>query len=113
MPILLKIDVNNNKLKNLTLVPLVRSHNPDKVIINYSSYQLSDIQKTVLNKGLNFGLHLKNLNYADYLTPYKILFRDIKKPFVDDSILESMDLKKICFSSFEGFRFKDELNIIP
>ena len=59
MPILLKIDVNNNKLKNLTLVPLVRSHNPDKVIINYSSYQLSDIQKTVLNKGLNFGLQLK------------------------------------------------------
>ena len=49
----------------------VRSHNPDKIIINHSSYQLSDIEKTVLAKGLNFALPPKKLNYADYLTPYE------------------------------------------
>ena len=95
------------------LVSPVRSHNPDKIVINHSSYQLSDIEKTVLAKGLNFDLSPKELNYADYLTPYEPLFRDIKELSVDDSILErvKVDMKKICLSSFENFKFKDELNI--
>ena len=103
------------KLKNLGLVSPVRSHDPDKIIINHSSYQLSDIEKTVLAKGLNFALPPKKLNYADYLTPYELLFRDIKELSVNDSILErvKVDMKKICLSSFENFKFKDELNITP
>ena len=48
------------KLKNLGLVSPVRSHNPDKIIINHSSYQLSHIEKTVLAKGLNFALPPKS-----------------------------------------------------
>ena len=73
---------------------------------------MSDIEETVLAKGLTFALPPKKLNYADYLTPYKLLFRDIS---VDDNILErvKIDMKKICFSSFENFKFKDELNITP
>ena len=33
----------------------------------------------------------------------------------DDSILErvKVDMKKICLSSFEKFKFKDELNVTP
>ena len=49
------------KIKDLGLVSPVRSHNLDKVIINHSSYQLSDIEKTVLTKGLNFALSPKKL----------------------------------------------------
>ena len=75
------------KLKNLGLVSPVRSRNPDKIIINHSSYQLSDIEKTVLAKGLNFALPPKKLNYADYLTPYELLFRNIKELSVDDFLL--------------------------
>ena len=103
------------KLKNLGLASPIRSHNPDKIIINHSSYHLSDIEKTVLAKGLNFALPPKKLNYADYLTPYGLLFRDIKELFVDDNILErvKIHMKKICFSSFENFQFKDELNVTP
>ena len=67
------------KLKNFGLASPVRSHNPDKIIINHSSYQLSGIEKTVPAKGLN---------YADYRTPYELLFRDIKELSIDDSILE-------------------------
>ena len=63
----------------MSLASQVRSHNPDKIIINHSSYQLSDVEKTILAKGLNFALPPKKLNYADYLTPYELLFRDIKK----------------------------------
>ena len=97
------------------LASQVRSHNPDEIIINNLSYQLSDIEKTVLAKGLNFALPPKKLNYVDYLTPYELLFRDIKELSVDDSILErvKVDMKKICLSSFENFKFKDELNITP
>ena len=99
----------------MSLASQVRSHNPDKIIINHSSYQLSDVEKTILAKGLNFALPPKKLNYADYLTPYELLFRDIKELSVDDSILErvKVDMKKICLSSFENFKFKDELNITP
>ena len=95
----------------LGLVSPVRSHNPDKIIINHSSYQLSDIEKTILAKGLNFALPSKKLNYADYLTPYELLFRDIKELSVDDSILErvKVDMKKICLSSFENFKFKPSI----
>ena len=99
----------------MSLASPVRSHNPDKIIINHSSYQLSDVEKTILAKGLNFALPPKKLNYADYLTPYELLFRDIKELSVDDSILErvKVDMKKICLSSFENFKFKVELNITP
>ena len=74
---------------------------------------MSDIEKTVLAKGLNFALPPKKVIYADYLTPYELLFRDIKELYVDDSIPErvKVDLKKICLSSFENFKFKVELNI--
>ena len=76
---------------------------------------MSDIDKTVLAKGLNFALPPKKLNYADYLTPCEFLFRDINELSVDDSILDrvKVDMKKICLSSFENFKFKDELNITP
>ena len=93
----------------------VRSHNPDKMITKYSSDQLSDIEKTILAKSLNYALPPKKLNNSYYLTPSELLFRDIKELSVDDNILErvKVDLKKICFSSFENFKFKDELNITP
>ena len=76
------------KLKNLGLTSVERSHNSDKIIINYSSCQLSDTEKTVLTNDLNFALPPKKLNYAGYLTPYEILFGDIKRLSVDDNIIE-------------------------
>ena len=87
-------------LKNKGLFSPVRSHNPDKVVLNHSSYRLSNIEKTVLAKGLNFALPSEKLNYADYLTLYELLFRDITELSVDGSILERVkaDMKKICFS---------------
>ena len=57
----------------------------------------------------------KKLNHADYLIPCEILFRDIKKLSVNDSILERLkvDMKKTCLSLFENFKFKDELKFTP
>ena len=47
-------ETHSKKLKNLDLASPVRSHNSDKIIINHSPYQLSNIEKTVIAKGLIF-----------------------------------------------------------
>ena len=95
------------KLKNLGLDSPVRSDNPDEIIINHTSYQLSDNDK-VLDKDLNFDLPPRRLNYADYLTPYELLFRDIKELSAGDSILErvKVDMKKICLSHLKTLSLK-------
>ena len=44
------------KLKELGLVAGLKTHDPDKVIANYSSYDLWDSEKKLLIKGLNFAV---------------------------------------------------------
>ena len=54
-------------------------NDPEKVIFNFSKYVLSDIEKKLLAKGLNFCLPPKQLKYADYLVHFELfysLFRD-------------------------------------
>ena len=46
-------------------------------MLSFSSYQLSEHEKALLSKGLNFAISPKNLNYADYMLPFELLFRDI------------------------------------
>ena len=53
------------------------SHNPDKVIFNYSSHVLTDSEKSLLCRGLNFAIPPKTLEYADYLLPFELLHRNI------------------------------------
>ena len=51
-------------------------NDPNQVIINFSSYQLNDVEKSLLAKGLNFALPPKILNRADYLFSFKMVYRD-------------------------------------
>ena len=44
---------------------LIRTHDSDKVIFNDSSHKLSNIEKNVLVRGLNFALPPMKLNYGD------------------------------------------------
>ena len=53
------------------------SHDREKVLFNFSSHQLTEHEKSLLSRGLNFAIPPKNLNYADYLLPFELLFRDI------------------------------------
>ena len=103
---------HSKKLKELGLVAGLKSHDPDKVIANYSSYDLSDNEKNLLVKGLNFAVPPRKLNYADYLAAYELMFRDVKNLPVEDNILEriKVDLRKICFSSIDRCKFEDEIN---
>ena len=53
------------------------SHNPDKVIFNFSSHFLNTTEKSLLSKGLNFAIPPKNINCADYMIPFELLYRDV------------------------------------
>ena len=53
-------------------------HNLSKVIFNFSKYQLSDCEKRLLAKGLNFSLPPKYLDYADYLVNFELFYKNIR-----------------------------------
>ena len=95
------------------MVAGLKSQDPDKVIANYSSYNLSDNEKKLLVKGFNFAVPPQKLNNADYQAPYELLFRNVKTLSVEYNILEriKVDLKKICFSSLDRYKFEDKINL--
>ena len=95
------------------MVAGLKSQDPDKVIANYSSYNLSDNEKKLLAKGFNFAVPPQKLNNADYQAPYELLFRNVKTLSVEYNILEriKVDLKKICFSSLDRYKFEDKINL--
>ena len=67
--------IQNYKLSELVGKKL--QHDPKKVIHNFSSYQLSDTEKLLLCKGLNFSLPPKRLKLVNYqLLPFELLYRD-------------------------------------
>ena len=49
-----------------------------KVIYNFSKHNLTEVEKSVLCKGLQFALPPRNLEYADYMVSFELLFRHIK-----------------------------------
>ena len=69
------------KLQNLYLSNSyhnsVTSHGPDKVIFNFSAHVLNTTEKYFLIKGLNFAIPPKNINYADFMLPFELLYRDV------------------------------------
>ena len=66
--------VDYKKLHVLGKDSSIRGHDPDKVIFNYSSHKLYNIEEKVLVRGLNFAFPPVELNYGDYLTPFELLF---------------------------------------
>ena len=63
----------NNLLKDTK--PL---HDPVKIIFNYSSYVLSESEKSLLCKGLNFSILPKKVNHADYRVNFELFYREIR-----------------------------------
>ena len=49
-----------------------------KVILNFFKYVLSDMEKKILAKSLNFCLPPKQHKYADYLVNFESFYRDIR-----------------------------------
>ena len=55
----------------------VTSHDPEKVLFNFSNHSLAELEKSLLSRELNFPIPPTNVNCADYLLPFELLFRDI------------------------------------
>ena len=83
-------NVHNKKLYNLRLENRYQCHDSDKVIFNYSSYKLSDLEKRLLAKGLNHALPLIKLNHGNYMTLFELFYREIRKLPIEDHELEKV-----------------------
>ena len=89
-------------------------NDPEKVIFNFSKYVLSDTEKKLLAKGLNFCLPPKQLKYADYLVHFELFYRDIHNL----EILSNEDLdfvktktKETALSSFRQYNKNPQQNL--
>ena len=107
------MDVHNKKLYSLGLENRYEYHDPDKAISNYSSYKLSDLEKRLLTKGLNYALPPIKLIYGDYMTPFELFYCEIQKLLIEDHELEKVktEIKKEAYSSFDNYNFWNDLNI--
>ena len=101
-------DVHNKKLHNLELENRYECHDRDKVIFNYSSYKLSDLEKRLLAKGFNYALPPIKLNYGNYMTRFELFYREIRKLPIEARELEKVkteEIKKEVYSSFDSYNF--------
>ena len=75
------------------------------MIFNFSSYELSDVEKSVLCKGLNFSVKPKSIEYSEFLLPFELLFRDVKQEnlCIKDLSLTKARLLDTALSSYESF----------
>ena len=81
------------------------SHDPNKVIYNFSSYHLTDFDKSLLIEVLNFAIPPKKIEYSKFLLPSELLFLGIKSN-IDSSIdLASVKarLQDTAFTSYSAF----------
>ena len=89
-------ETQDNKLYNLVLRNMGNNsdifQDPDKVIFNFPSYNLSDHEELVLSKGLRFAIPPKSIEYSEFLVPFEVLFRDINS-------LDISNLNKECVKS--------------
>ena len=76
-------NIHKRKLQNLLKISsnniFSDSHNPDRVIFNFSSYKLTDHENNVLCKSLNFSVKPGMIEYSEFLLPFELLFGDIKR----------------------------------
>ena len=84
------------KVQDLKILKLVKNslsiNNPDIGIYNFSCVTLSDSDKSLLSKCLNFVLPHASLEYSEYLVDYELLFRDtlsLETFHLDRVLLES------------------------
>ena len=102
-------NIQKRKLKNLLEILLKEvindSHDPNKVIFKFSSYELSDVEKSVLCKGLNFSVKPKSIEYSEFLLPFELLFRDVKQENLhsEDLYLIKARLLDTALPSYESF----------
>lgn len=109
--------VQEKKLINLGLRTAHETNDPEKVIFNFSSRVLTSAEKSLLAKGLNLSIPPKLLNYADALSPFEVLYREIEESnqeFVNgEKEAFKASLKNIAFDFLHKYDPKVEQNLPP
>ena len=82
-------------------------NDPNQLRIYFSLYQLNDVEKLFLDKGLNLALPPKTLNRADYLLPFEMVYGDIKTMDITSS---DIDIIKVALKEY-AYSFWKELNL--
>ena len=75
------------------------SFNPDDVVFNFSSRLISDTEKEILSKGLNFAVPPTRLNVCSFLTPFEKFYNLLKQ--------EPVDVRSSFFPDSTKARLKD------
>ena len=102
-------NIQKRKLQNLLKISsnniFSDSHNPDRVILSFSSYELTDEEKNVLCKGLNFSVKPGWIEYSEFLLPFELLFRNIKREDLcnKDMSLIKARLLDTALTSYQNF----------
>ena len=75
------------------------------MILNFSFYELRDIEKWVFCKGLNFSVKPKSIEYSEFLLPFELLFRDVKQENLHSENLSLIKARLLdtALSSYESF----------
>ena len=55
------------------------NNNPERVIFNFSLYELTDEEQNILCQNFNFSVKPRFIEYSDFLLPFELLFCDIKR----------------------------------
>ena len=85
-------------------------HDPEKVIYNFSSYELTQTEISLLLKGLNFSLLPQKLKFENHLLPFELLYRDVinDERKDDDALMHwKSKIKDVGLSSFRLYNKKD------
>ena len=84
-------------------------HNPEEVVHNFSSYNLSTAEKSLLCKVQKFALPPKDLKFENYLLPFELLFRNVyESSDKDESLLHlKSKIKDVGLSSYRVYNKKD------
>ena len=87
-------------------IKIFKTNYPELDIHNFSSHILTEAEKTVLCRGLQFALPAKTLEYADYMASFELLYRDIKTTNLNTLQNETIKSKlwDTAFSSFDTFK---------
>ena len=109
--------IHGRKLQEL--IPNIReesiidnvSNDPNKVIYNFPNYHLTDADKSLLIKGLNFAIPPKKIEYSKFLLPFELLFCDIKSNSESSVDLASVKarLQDTAFTSYSAFNKDNSL----
>ena len=69
--------VHTKKLLVLTKDISTVAHDPRTVIFNFSKYNLTKQEESLLSKGLQFAISLTEIEYTDFMLPFELIYRDI------------------------------------